>query len=230
MVECSRMHSVHKRKDAIILREQGYSYGYISSKLSVAKSTLGVWFKGYEHIPSNKSKDFGRNEQKGEILALRIDKAISLKIAEDFAFQKIKDFSINELFFVGIGIYIGEGSKTNNSIRISNSDPRIIKFSIEWFKSCFSMVDSNFRVRIHIYPDSDPLEVLEYWSNQLNLSKDFFSPFSVDRRKNKKSIRRKILPYGTAHLRILSNGDKNFGALLHRKILATIDRILNMRD
>ena len=45
-------------------------------------------------------------------------------------------------------------------------------------------------------------------------------------RTNKKKDRRGVLPYGTAHLSMVSNGNRDFGVLLHRKIIASIDQVL----
>ena len=111
-----------------------------------------------------------------------------------------------------------------------NSDPRIIRFELLWLRKCFGLSEENIRIRIHIYPDTDEKKTLEFWMNQLNLKKDRFQTSYVDRRTNKRKNRSGVLPYGTAHMSVVSNGNKEFGVLLHRKILATIDCILNKRD
>ena len=56
---------------------------------------------------------------------------------------------------LGIGIYIGGGTKSNNIIRVINADPKIIKFAMLWFKSILGFSNDNFRLRLHLYPDNN---------------------------------------------------------------------------
>ena len=99
-----------------------------------------------------------------------------------------------------------------------------------WLKKGFGLSDRNFRVRIHAYPDTDTEKAISFWMKELDICKDSFYPFSIDKRTGKSQRNSRVLPYGTAHLSVVSNGVKDHGVLLHRKILATIDRVLNMRD
>jgi hypothetical protein len=224
------MHSIQKRKEAVELRTEGYSYGYISRKLDVSKSTLSYWLKGLAFIPNIITSEAIINSQQKAIYASRSDRILSLTRAREYAEQNIRHLSSREIFLIGMGIYIGEGSKAYNITRIVNSDPRIIQFALSWLKRCFGLSNENIKIRIHIYPDNDEKKTLEFWMDQLNLKKDCFQTFYVDRRINKRKNRAGILPYGTAHMTVVSNGNKKFGVLLHRKILATIDCILNKRD
>lgn len=223
------MHLKDIKQKAIELRKSGYSYSYISKQLSVAKSTLSVWLKGERFVPNDFSKQLVARGQKKSIEYKRVDKANSLIAALRFAEENVGKLSKREIFILGMGIYIGEGSKSGNFVRISNSDPRIIRFSILWFKECFSLKDLNFKIRIHIYPDTDEAESIKFWMREVGLSKEHFHPAYVDRRLNKKAKKSNVLPYGTAHLSVVSNGNKELGVLLHRKILASIDRVL-LRD
>ncbi len=149
---------------------------------------------------------------------------MSIRVADQYANNNVGKISKRDSFIFGLGIYLGEGSKS--AIRISNSDPRIIKFSLNWFKDHFGLSDNNFRIRLHIYPDKNDDESIRYWSKVVDLDKKYFFKSYVDKRTNKNKDRQGILPYGTAHLSIVSKGNKNFGVLLHRKIIASIDQVL----
>ncbi len=220
------MHKQLIKEKAIELRKQGNSFAFISSKLNIAKSTLSIWLKGINFMPNEAYvNNVLRNTQK-LVEIKRVDKMASLRAARLYADTSVGKTDKRDNFIFGLGIYLGEGSKSD--IRISNSDPRIIKFSINWFKEHFGLTDSNFRIRLHIYPDKDKTELIEFWSKAVDLSEKYFFDCYVDIRTNKKKDRRGILPYGTAHLSIVSNGNKNFGVLLHRKIIASIDRVLQL--
>jgi hypothetical protein len=220
------MHSPTKRNKAIKLRKEGNSYAFISSKISVSKSTLSEWLKGVPFVPNETIKNNILENNRRIVNISRVDKAMSVKKASEYARKHIKSLSDRDMFIFGLGIYLGEGSKTSNQIRVVNSDPRIIKFSMVWFKKCFGLTDENFRVRIHLYPDNDQKEVTAFWMKVLGLKRESFQPSYVDVRLNKKKDRRGVLPYGTAHLGVASNGNKNFGVLLHRRIIASIDLAL----
>jgi hypothetical protein len=224
------MHSINEKKKSLELRAEGYSYNYISRKLNVPKSTLSNWLKNLPFLPNKTTNESVINSQQKAIYASRSNRILSLTKAKEYAEQNIKNLSPREIFLIGMGIYIGEGSKAYNTTRIVNSDPRIIKFALLWLKKCFGLSEENIKIRIHIYPDNDEKETLKFWMDQLQLKKDCFQTFYVDRRLNKRKNRAGVLPYGTAHMSVVSKGNKDFGVLLHRKILATIDCILNTRD
>ncbi len=220
------MYSHHKKEEAIKLRKEGYAYSYISQKLSIAKSTLSIWLSGVSFIPNDWTKEMISQGQKKSIDYKRVDKARSINNALGYALEKVGNLSERDIFILGIGIYIGEGSKTGNMIRIVNSDPRIIQFAMKWFKTCFGLTNSNFKIRIHMYPDNNAKDVLDFWMKHLKLNKKHFHIPYTDIRLDKKPKKRNVLPFGTAHLSVVSNGDKNLGVLLQRKILASIDHVL----
>lgn len=209
------------------MRKEGYSYDFIAKQLGISKSALSIWLRDIPFLHNAFTLKSIRIGQLRIIEAKRSDKIISFVKANEFSEQKVKNLSVSDIFMVGLGIYIGEGSKTTNIIRIVNSDPQIIKFMIVWFRKCFNVQKDNFKIRIHLYPDNNKLNTLKFWMKELELQEDNFHPVYVDRRLNKKRKLYKPLPHGTAHLTIVSNGDKKLGVLLHRKILATIDRILS---
>jgi transposase-like protein len=223
------MYSRNYKNKAISLREQGYSLGYIAEKLDVAKSTLSVWLKSVTFFPNEITRNSVAHGQKQAVATKRSDKAISLARAYKYAQESVGVLSKRDRFLVGIGIYIGEGGRAFNSTRIANSDPRTIGFCLSWLKECFGLMNKNIRIRVHIYPDNNEKRVLTYWMKELGLGKKSFYPCFIDRRVGKRSKKVNVLPYGTAHMSVVSNGNKDFGVLLHRKILATIDRILTMR-
>jgi len=220
------MHISSKKQEAIQLRNEGYSYAFISAKMGVAKSTLSLWLKGVSFMPNEYTRGIIVHGQKQIQEIKRADKAMSIRKALEFAETNFSKLSERDMFLLGIGLYIGEGSKSHNSIRVANADPRIIMFMIKWFKVCFGLKDLNFKIRIHAYPDHNEKEIVNFWMKKLGLRKDAFHPIYVDQRLNKNKKKANVLPYGTAHLCVVSNGDISLGVLLHRKILASIDRVL----
>ena len=50
--------------------------------------------------------------------------------AKEEARKEIGEITKRDLFMLGIGIYIGEGAKTFDIVRVINADPKIIKFTV----------------------------------------------------------------------------------------------------
>ena len=217
------MKPISLKEQAINLRLKGDSYNMIAQELGLAKSTLSDWLREVPFIP---------NEQVIE----RIGRA-KLKSAQFKNFQRIKDIekmrkvahdelrklSKRDLWLLGIGLYLGEGSKNNENIRIINADAKIIKLSIKWFREICDLKTENFAPCIHIYPDNDPDLTLRYWSNELNIPLQQFGKTQIDMRRDKNLKKRGKLPYGTLHLYVRSCGDKKFGRSLHRRIMGWIE-------
>jgi hypothetical protein len=133
--------------------------------------------------------------------------------------------SHRDLLFLGIGLYMGEGSKLYEIIRVINSDPRIMKVVIKWFKKVCQVPTRSFAIRIHLYPDTSPKKALAYWSQVTGIPTMQFEKIQVDRRLDKSFKKRGRLPYGTAHLTIRSHGDSRFGVTLHRRIIGWIEAV-----
>ncbi len=214
------------REQVFILRRQGYSYSYISQKTNVTKSTLSGWLSG---VPYKPNKEMIEKIGKARSISSHRksqQKIESIKKAEEEAKKEIGKLSQRDLFMLGIGIYIGEGTKTHDIIRVINSDPKIIKFAVKWFKEVCGLETKNFRIRIHLYPDNNIKECLEFWSQNSGIPLVQFQKTQIDLRKDKKKFKRGKLPHGTAHLSIRSNGVKEFGVLLARKINGWIKEVL----
>lgn len=212
-------------KKATEMRKAGYSYAYIKNKIRVSKGTLSSWLSGIPYIPNKKTIDKIRQARNSAIKTQKEKKGKSIKDARNLSIKDIGKFTKRDLFMLGIGIYIGEGSKTgnNSSIRVVNSDPKIIKTTILWFKKICNLQNINFSIRIHLYPDNNQEEVISFWMKETGFSRSSFLKTWIDARTDKKRKNFGKLPNGTAHLTIKSAGTNKAGAFLLRRILSWID-------
>jgi len=213
--------SLHQK--ATILRAQGFSYGMISEKLGLSKSTLSDWLREIPYQPNKqvierigfaklKSAQHKRQQRMNEI-----------KEMKTLAKKEIGEINNRDLLMLGIGLYLGEGSKINESIKLINSDPKIIRLAIKWFKNVCKLENENFVPSVHSYPDNNIKQILIFWSKVTGIPINRFGKTQIDGRENKLSKKKNKLPYGTLHLQIKSCGKKQFGRLLHRKIMGWIE-------
>ncbi len=133
--------------------------------------------------------------------------------------------SRRDLLFLGLGLYLGEGSKLYETVGVINSDPEIVRLAMRWFREVCDVPDRHFSVAVHLYPDTPVTAALTYWSKVTGLPRRQFEKVQVDRREDKSARKQRRLPYGTAHVNIRSRGDRRLGVTLHRRIMGWIDAV-----
>ena len=226
------MHKPSTREIALTLRRKGFAYSHISEKTGLSKSTLSEWLSKIPYTPNQQTvKRVGKAIAASNARKTQIRQEETEKVRQA-AFLNIGDMSSRDLFMFGLGLYLGEGSKTQDITRVVNSDPDVICLAIAWFHG-LGVWREQFTIRIHLYPDSNIEESLQFWSRATTIEKDQFSKVQIDRRTNKKKNRAGKLPHGPAHLTVRSLGRKEFGVVLSRKIQAWTDevaRVVKTRD
>lgn len=82
------------------------------------------------------------------------------------------------LFGLGMGLYWGEGSKSNkNAVRLGNTDPGIIKYFVKFLADLCGVSVGSLKFGLQIFSDLDPSLCLKYWVNQLGLPEgQFYKP------------------------------------------------------
>ena len=214
------------REKALKLRSAGYSYNMIKQRLGVSKSTLSNWLSRIPFVPNREViARVGRAKLKSALFKQRL-KFESIEKAKQIAKKDVGLLSKRDLFILGIGLYLGEGEKTYENVRIVNSDPKIIQLAIKWFYNVCGVEKENFRPSIHLYPDNDIRTSLKFWSGITKIPISQFGKTMIDQRKNKSALKRRKLPYGTLHLHVMSKWLPHLGVNLHRKIQAWIEECI----
>lgn len=214
------------KAEAVKMRDAGYSYGMINEKLGIPKATLSEWFKTRPFKPNKevleriqygpiKNGERSHNRKVDEVLRMR-----ALGRAE------IGKLTKRDFLLLGLGLYIGEGSKAFEDIQIANSNPAVIKLMISWFMEVLDMRKDNIAITLHLYPDNNEDEAIAFWRKITNLPLESFKKNYFDVRKDKSKFRKNKLPYGTAYIRIKSNGDAEKGVKLHRKMQGWMQAVL----
>lgn len=224
------MHDPDLKESVRALRALGHSYSFISRRFGVPKSTLSDWLGSMPYQPNEATLENIASARKTSALKMSHRKLASLQEAKRQARQDVGDVTARDLLMFGLGVYLGEGNKTGDIVRIVNADAKVIMLSVAWFRS-LGVELSQFAITMHLYPDSDPQKCLHYWSETTTIPQAQFRKYQVDKRTNKRKDKRGKLPYGTVQLSVRSGGRKEFGSFFSRKILASIDAVLeNTRD
>lgn len=208
------------------LRKAGNSYSMIGEQLRISKSTLSNWLNNIEFFPNQEViKRVGQAKLKSALFKQKA-KLADIESGKKEAIKDIGALSARDLFILGIGLYLGEGSKAIEEVKIANSDPEIIKLAIKWLTDSFNLNVKNFKITLHDYPDNDVEESKVFWSKQTQIPIEQFSKTVLDRRVNKSATNKRKLLYGTAHLYV-KKGDTNLIGVrsLHRKIMGLIKAV-----
>lgn len=206
---------------ALRMRKDGYSYSLIQEEVSVAKSTLSRWLKDVPYIPNQEVRKRIGNARAAAGKAKHDMKLLSYQQARMLAEHDFTHINNKSLHCLGLGIYMGEGEK-NDNVGLANSDPVIIKLFIRWLQECYGVGLEHLTASVHIYPDHDEQLVCRYWSSVTGISTASFGKTQIDRREKKRTTKYRKLPYGTVHVRVKSNGKKELGVLLSRRIEESI--------
>jgi hypothetical protein len=213
------------REKAIKLRTLGYAYSYISAQTGLSKSTLSYHLREVPYTPNSATiKSVGNARAESGRTKAR-QKKESFAEAKRVAKFDIGRVSNRDLFMLGLGLYIGEGSKTQDIIRVVNTDYRVINIFIRWLCS-MGFTTKNFTVRIHLYPESNIREAQSFWSMKTGLPQGQFQKSCIDRRALKDRKRSGKHTHGTAHVTVRSNGNKSLGVTFSRRIGAWMEEVL----
>ena len=215
------------KEKAINYRKRGYSYNMISERLGLVKSTLSDWLR---EIPFKPNKKLIRRVKLGRLKSAQFkhrQRMTEIEAMRKLAKKELGRLTKRDLWLLGIGLYLGEGSKLYENIRIINSDPEIIKIAVKWFREICNLKKKNFSPAVHLYPDNNVKETINYWSKITGVPPKQFSKTQMDRRGNKSGKKKRKLPYGTLHLQVKSCGKKELGRSLHRRIMGWIKATLN---
>jgi hypothetical protein len=213
------------RQKAIDLRKKGYSYGMIREEMGLAKSTLSDWVSKIPYKPNSETlKRVQKAKLKSAIFKSR-QKIKEINEMQEIASKELGEISQRDILLLGIGLYLGEGTKSGEVVGLVNSDPSIIKLFIKWFKLVCGLKTKNFKPYLHLYPDNNIEKSYQYWQSITKIPRNQFGKTTIDRRTNKSKIRKGKLPYGTMHLHIKSLNNKEHGRRLFRRIQGWIDHI-----
>lgn len=82
------------------------------------------------------------------------------------------------LFGLGIGLYWGEGTKSNkHAVRLGNSDPHLIKAFIVFLKENYKIDFKKVRFGLQLFSDINKNTALKYWERELKVSRfQFYKP------------------------------------------------------
>ncbi len=199
-----------KKKLSEKLRLSGMSYGQISKKLDIPKSTLSLWLKDIPLSTEHKKKLYTKQVQMitsgnyGQ--KQRREKEVALIIAKS-ELDIIRPITDESYRLFGSALYWAEGSKTK-MFQMTNSDPYLILFWVRWVKKIFNVSPRRLTARLNIYPQQSEIEIKKFWSDLTDIpvsrfGKSYIKPLSNNYKRNN-------LYYGTIRIEVPKGTDYRY--------------------
>lgn len=221
-----------KQIEARNLRGKGESIKEIAKRLKVSKSSVSIWCRNIELSPRQIQKLHRRmvmGSYIGRLKGARIQKERreqKIKYYIEQGAKEIGKLNEKEMFLAGLCIYWGEGSRKSPAVRISNSDPYIIKFLMNWFRQSLTISDDRFLmyVLINQIHKKRLKEVVEFWSRLTNIPANQFREPTLIKAKSKKKYNNFHQHYGTLCIRIAKSTELFYQILGWVKALGNFGR------
>ncbi|MFZ2199208.1 MAG: hypothetical protein WAV40_00225 [Microgenomates group bacterium] len=169
---------LEKHVQAQELRKRGWSYSAIKRELGIAKSTASAWLNKYPLSHAQLDKLQFHNEHRIEAfratMARKKQKLFDLAVSEQE--KVINELTEKELYLCGLALYWGEGGKTQYSnLTFANTDPRMIRFFLEWLRRAIRYPDDHIKIKLHLYKDMNIDTEIQYWSEVTGIRSEHFS-------------------------------------------------------
>lgn len=204
------------------LRREGWSVNAIAENLKVSKGTVSLWC--LEIVLTKRQKDILKKNaikagHKGRMIGANMNRQKKLeriKFYERLGTEVIKKMSERDLFMIGLGLYWGEGVKSDkSSLAFVNSDQEAILFMYKWFSVVFNVKKEEFMPRIFINEIHKPRikKVLKFWSNLLELPIEQFGNPVLLKMKQKKVYDNYDNYYGILSLKVRKSSDLKYRIL-----------------
>ncbi|OGN33339.1 MAG: hypothetical protein A3F98_01625 [Candidatus Yanofskybacteria bacterium RIFCSPLOWO2_12_FULL_41_8] len=114
---------------------------------------------------------------------------------DPFSVKEPKTLEEAKLLGLGLGLYWGEGNKKNrNSIRLGNTDPRMIRMFLRFMVDIFGINREKLRFGLQVFDDMQPRKTLNFWLNELKdfqIRKDQFLKITVTQSRSIGNYREK---------------------------------------
>lgn len=111
---------------------------------------------------------------------------------DPFLVKQPKNLTQGILFGMGLGLYWGEGGKRGSGgVRLTNSDPRLIRKFMEFLEEMCSVNKDDLRFSLQVFDDISKKQSLSYWRRELGVSSKQFYKTIVSQVRGKGTYRYK---------------------------------------
>lgn len=148
-----------------LYKEKNKSCAEIGKILGYSEKKVDYWIKKHR-IPKRSISDavYARCNPDGD----------------PFSVNKVKNTENAFLFGLGLGLYWGEGTKSNkHTVRLGNTDPRLVKKFIEFLEQIYCIDRKKLKFGLQIFSDMSPQKAKKFWKEELGVQSNQFQKVIV---------------------------------------------------
>ena len=139
------MAKFEKRMRARAMRRNGMSIKYIAKELSVSSDSVSRWCEDIHLSPAQTAiltSSWLHNVRIGGLTGAAANKEKRLRRIAYWLQQgksSMRHLNSRDMLMVGLGLYMGEGTKTDRKFQFTNSNPEFIVLCIIWLQQCLDV-------------------------------------------------------------------------------------------
>ncbi len=142
------------------LRAGGMTLADIAAELAVSKSSVSIWVRDVPFTPSRRR--YGPRVRPNKLM---VRKQAEIAWANEAGSVRVGQLTEREFLMAGAALYAGEGSKTDGSVKFTNSDPRMISTFCAWLRRFFEVDEARLRLRIYLHDGLDLEAASAHWAD-----------------------------------------------------------------
>jgi hypothetical protein len=189
-----------ERLEARRLRAEGWSIKEIENHLDVSRSSVSLWVRDVELGPEQRERLVER-VRLGPLVAAerKAERARDLRQTyqeEGRRLARERDAS----YAAGCMLFWAEGAKRRNTVKLTNSDPELLVYFVQFLRRHFHVANERLRVACNLFADhiDRQHEIEDFWLARLGLGRDSLRASTVNTySKYSRKLRANKLPYGT---------------------------------
>ena len=169
------MYHEEKEKARNLRKVNGFSIKDISKKLGIAKSTISLWVRDIELSEEQIFKLREKSKSNFFLTGLKNPNYIFFRERRKLYQESGKNLILNcdKNFIAGLMLFWGEGSKSKNMVTLSNGDPELLKFFVNFLKKYFNVKNEDITFRFQWYSGNgiSQEKVEDFWLKKLKIEK-----------------------------------------------------------
>jgi hypothetical protein len=192
-----------EREAARRLRAEGWSIKEIETHLGVARSSVSVWVRDVQLGEAEQARLLERTRLGPMVSAARkTERARAIRRGYQERGRQLAH-ERDDSYAAGCTLYWAEGARGRNTLKLTNSDPELVAYFLEFLRRHFAVPDDRVKVYCNLFADhlERQREIEDFWLDRLALDRsslrksvvNVYSKYSQKKRRNK-------LPYGTCAL------------------------------
>ncbi len=192
------------------LRGGGMSLKRIAAQLGVSPSSVMLWTRDItltnEQIAANMNRGGGPwDPERLRAAAAARSASCRAKRAKAQAEGRARARAGDALHQAGCMLYWAEGSKSRNDVRLTNSDPRMIRFFCRFLVESLGIEPLDIRVSLNVYTNNGLSigDIEDHWLKTLGLPRSSLRKHTLNHMPTSSSGRaRGRLPYGVCRVSV----------------------------